>query len=99
MVPKPDLTVPRRNSVSGALIVAVDVTELKMAQKAVSELRQLLPVCAWCGDIQNDDGGWETVAQYLGERMQTSVTHGMCPNCQQEQTLALDRPKGWDSRY
>jgi PAS domain S-box-containing protein len=87
------------NTVAGALIVALDVTELIMAQKAVSELRQLLPVCAWCGQIQNDDGDWETVAQYLGERMQTSVTHGMCPSCQQEQLLALDRPKGWDTRY
>lgn len=50
------------NTVSGALIVAIDVTGLKMAQKAVSELRQLLPVCAWCGQIRNRDGDWETVA-------------------------------------
>lgn len=65
----------------GVVIEAVNITELKAAQEMVSRLRRLLPICAWCDRIQREDGAWESVESYLGKRLETRVTHGMCPDC------------------
>ena len=67
--------------VTGTVILAKNVTELKAAQSEVARLKRLLPICSWCDRIQNEDGSWETIESYLGARMDTMVTHGMCPDC------------------
>lgn len=67
--------------VTGAVILATNITELKAAQSEVARLKRLLPICSWCDRIQNEDGSWETIETYLGAHMDTMVTHGMCPEC------------------
>jgi len=72
-------------AIVGAVVMATNITELKTAQATVAKLRQLLPLCAWCGKIRNQEGSWETVERYLGARMNTQVTHGICPECSERQ--------------
>jgi hypothetical protein len=70
--------------------VATNVTELKAAQETVANLRQLLPICAWCDRIQDSEGSWQTIEAYLGRKLDTQVTHGMCPACYQREIKAVE---------
>lgn len=56
----------------------------KSARKAQKELRQLeglLPICASCKKIRDDDGNWHQVEQYVSTHSQAEFTHGVCPEC------------------
>ncbi len=55
--------------------------ELRRAREEIQELRNLVPVCAWCRKIRNDEGGWETIEQYIQEHGGSKVSHGICPDC------------------
>ena len=47
----------------------------------VRMLRGLLPICAWCKRIRDDDGGWADLGRYLQKHGGGDVTHGICPDC------------------
>ena len=57
------------------------ITELQEALAKVKTLSGLLPICAWCKNIRNDDGYWQAVEQYVGEHSTAEFTHGICPDC------------------
>ena len=57
------------------------VKELRSAIENVKQLRGLLPVCAWCKSVRNDQGYWEQIETYLEEHTGASFTHGLCPAC------------------
>ena len=48
----------------------------------VHQLGALLPICAWCKRIRDDEDYWHSVDGYLLAHTDTRVTHGMCPDCQ-----------------
>ena len=56
------------------IIVLYDVTELVA-------LRAILPICANCKKIRNDDRYWEQVEEYLKKHMDLNFTHSICPDC------------------
>jgi hypothetical protein len=55
--------------------------ELTQALDEVGELKGLLPVCAWCHKIRDDQGYWGQLETYIEARTQASFTHGICPDC------------------
>jgi hypothetical protein len=59
------------------------VQQLRAALAEVSALRGLLPVCAWCKKIRDDEhgGAWMPFEHYLAKRTPTTITHGICPGC------------------
>ena len=58
------------------------IQELQETLKEVRTLSGLLPICAWCNKLRDDEGYWKSVEQYIGERTKAKFTHGMCPECQ-----------------
>ncbi len=60
------------------------VKELEAALGQVRELSTLLPICAWCKSIRNEDGYWEEVSSYISAHTNTAFTHGLCEVCQQK---------------
>jgi PAS domain S-box-containing protein len=50
-------------------------------QEELAKVQRLLPICAWCGKVRNDDGYWQRVEQYLAESGQGVASHGMCGEC------------------
>jgi PAS domain S-box-containing protein len=81
----------RGGGIAGVVLVATNVTELKIAEESAAQLRRLLPICAWCEQIQDEDGVWETFESYLAKRDDTKVSHGLCPECFGRQMDGLDR--------
>lgn len=53
-------------------------------QQSLSEMKQLkeiLPICAFCKKIRDDDGYWEQLETYISEHAGTDFSHGICPEC------------------
>lgn len=67
------------------LLVSHDVTAEKEAEAEAARLRKLLPMCAWCLRIRDEQGGWSRIETYLAARDDTAITHAICPRCEEEQ--------------
>jgi hypothetical protein len=63
-------------------------------RETAAELRRLqalLSVCAWCRKIRCDDE-WVGLEQYMAQRQNIELTHGMCPSCYEGQTAGGKTP-------
>jgi len=60
------------------------VGELHDAQAKAKQLIGLLPICASCKKIPNDEGYWQDVAVYIREHSEADFSHGFCPGCMQK---------------
>jgi K+-sensing histidine kinase KdpD len=47
----------------------------------VKILQGLLPICAWCKKIRDDQNYWRQVESYLAEHTGAQFTHSICPSC------------------
>ncbi|MCB8968605.1 MAG: hypothetical protein H6660_17110 [Ardenticatenaceae bacterium] len=59
------------------------VQELQAALANIKQLKKLLPICAQCKKIRDDDGNWHQVEVYIREHVDTEFSHGLCPDCVQ----------------
>jgi len=81
--------------IAGIMAISRDITERKAAEeerealigdltKALSEIKHLtglIPMCASCKRIRNDDGFWDQVETYIQRKTRAVFTHGICPAC------------------
>jgi len=79
----------------GAIITSQDITLEKTSEKEkidlinhlqraldeVETLRGLLPICASCKKIRDDNGYWNHIELYISQRTQADFTHTLCPEC------------------
>ena len=47
----------------------------------IETLHALLPICASCKKIRDDQGYWSQVEQYFETHTKTVFTHSLCPHC------------------
>jgi hypothetical protein len=55
--------------------------ELKDALDNEKILWGLIPICARCKKIRDDEGYWKQVEEYIASHTQARFSHGLCPNC------------------
>lgn len=58
--------------------------ELEASLHEIKTLRGLLPVCAGCKKIRDDQGAWTNMEDYICERSSVEFSHGLCPDCFQK---------------
>jgi PAS domain S-box-containing protein len=62
-----------------------DITQLKNdlreKEKEVKILRGLLPICASCKEIRDDQGYWHQIESYIHDHSEAEFSHGICPKC------------------
>ena len=63
------------------IALAERVRSLEEALANVKALQTLLPMCAYCKAIRNDQNYWEKVETYFHDRSGVSFSHSYCPNC------------------
>ncbi len=68
----------RRGELEARINVAATTMKLR---DEVKTLRGLLPICAWCKSIRNDESLWESIEQYLRKHSDLKFTHGLCKSC------------------
>jgi PAS domain S-box-containing protein len=82
---------------AGMLVVGLDVTEqvrrgrqeerealicrLEAALVQVKALSGLLPICASCKRVRDDQGYWKQIEGYLRQHSEATISHGICPEC------------------
>lgn len=100
----------RRGRIQGAVAVNQDITVSKRLEKEREELNRsleearanlkvlsgLLPICASCKRIRDDEGIWEQLEQYIHSHSEADFSHGICPDCMRR--LYPDFASGSDSK-
>lgn len=61
--------------------LAAKVAELSQALEQIKTLRGIVPICANCKDIRDDQGYWNKVEVYVHAHSEAQFTHGICPDC------------------
>jgi len=61
--------------------LALRVSELEQALSRVRQLQGLLPICAYCKRIRDDQNYWNQVETYIAEHLDVRFSHGICPSC------------------
>ena len=78
--------------------IATDFTFRKQAEEALEKerrrlqqlldevrtLRGIVPICANCKKIRDDEGFWNQVEKYVSDRTEAEFSHGICPECAQK---------------
>lgn len=52
-------------------------------------LEEFIHVCSWCRKFGHQ-GNWLAMEDYFGSHLHTRTSHGICPECAQEQFADLD---------
>jgi sigma-B regulation protein RsbU (phosphoserine phosphatase) len=75
----------------------LDLDELKIRLKVahrilslhsdVKALEAILPVCAWCKKVRQDQALWQTAEAYIASHMHVNLSHSICPDCLEKQKL------------
>ena len=60
------------------------IEELQDALSKVKTLSGLLPMCARCKKIRDDQGYWNQLEEYIHKHADVEFTHGICPECGKE---------------
>jgi DNA-binding response OmpR family regulator len=63
------------------LSLADHVKELEAALSQVKQLQGILPICAHCKKIRNDQNYWQKVENYVSEHSEAQFSHSVCPDC------------------
>ncbi len=58
-------------------------TQLEQALSDVKTLSGLLPICASCKKIRDDQGYWNQIEAYIENHTDAHFSHGICAECQE----------------
>ena len=89
-----DLALAAETRLKEGLEEQVDMrtSELRKALAEVKTLGGMLPICASCKKIRDDEGYWNQIESYIEEHSDAEFTHGLCPDC-------LEKMYGADEWY
>ncbi len=57
------------------------IHELQEALNKVKTLSGLLPICASCKKIRDDNGYWNQIEVYIRDHSEAEFSHSLCPDC------------------
>ncbi len=60
------------------------ISKLQDAADEIKKLRGIIPICANCKNIRDDEGYWHQVESYLSSNAGVEFTHGICPQCRKK---------------
>jgi HAMP domain-containing protein len=63
------------------LRVATRTGELQTALDTIKTLHGIIPICASCKKIRDDQGSWNQLETYISQHTEADFTHGICPDC------------------
>ncbi len=49
--------------------------------REIGQLKALIPICAYCRQIREDDDFWSNIEQYVQAHTGSRFSHGICPQC------------------
>jgi hypothetical protein len=82
------------SAVGAAVFAWRRLRELHQAVLQTKILQGLLPICANCKKIRDDQGYWSQLEKYLSEHSDVTFTHGICPDCAARAYAELEQQFG-----
>jgi two-component system, response regulator PdtaR len=70
------------------------IAHLQNALQEVKTLSGLLPICASCKKIRENESTWQPIEDYIVSHSDADFTHGICPECAHRLYPELYRHKG-----
>lgn len=70
-----------KDTLAARLRVAERILNL---QAEVRQLEGLLPICAYCKKIKDEEKQWQHLESYISRRTEANFSHGVCPDCYQK---------------
>ena len=64
-----------------AMPLARQVVRLRETLDHLRQLKELIPICAWCKRVRDDEDYWQSIEEYLHVHTGSDFTHGICPHC------------------
>lgn len=58
--------------------------ELEKALDEIKTLKGIIPICASCKKIRDDEGYWNNLETYIQSHSEAAFSHGICPDCAEE---------------
>jgi len=58
---------------------------LEQALQEITVLRGILPICARCKKIRDEQGQWHSVESYIKDHTEADFSHLICPECLDKQ--------------
>jgi phosphoserine phosphatase RsbU/P len=69
------------------------IENLNQTLARVKQLEGIIPICAYCKKIRDDNNCWYQLEQYISDHSEAMFSHGICPTCAAEQIKILDQMK------
>ncbi|HEC62207.1 MAG TPA: PAS domain S-box protein [bacterium] len=66
------------------------ISELQTASAEIKTLSGIIPICAMCKKIRDDEGYWKQVEVYVRDHTEAEFSHGLCPDCVAEMEKEID---------
>jgi len=68
------------------LVSSIDITELIVKQREIEKnltrlISQHVRVCRSCTKIENEEGQWQILEDFMLARSDLEFSHGICPSC------------------
>jgi len=60
------------------------IRSLQLALQEVKTLRGILPTCAYCKNIRDEEGAWHQLESYIQRHSDAKFSHGICEECVQK---------------
>ncbi len=73
--------------------LASQVVRLRETLEHVRQLKELIPICAWCKRVRDDEDYWHNIEEYLHLETGSDFTHGICPHCLENMRGAMTEPQ------
>lgn len=83
----------KKHEVIGTIHIVYDITEAKREEEAKEDLIKMLkeprlkvlsgvlPICAHCYKIRDEQGNWSQFEKYIKEHSEADFAHTFCPDC------------------
>lgn len=66
------------------IVMAIQIGLFKVLYKRIRILEGLIPICANCKKIRNEEDQWQHLEIYISEHSLSEFSHGICPDCARE---------------
>ena len=59
------------------------ILQLHRSRQEIQTLEGIIPICASCKKVRDDEGFWSRVEDYVAKHTSAQFSHGLCPECHQ----------------
>lgn len=60
-------------------IFMIDI--ISRQRRSIRVMSGLLPICSFCKKIRDENGNWVELEQYINEKSDARLCHGLCTDC------------------